>query len=440
VNSIRVFLVAINLAVITLFFFVAALKGYQSSMTEAERLLDKQLLDTARLIGSLHASQTTGHFEHDASIAFQVWRDGRLVAASANTPQQAFASFVPGFGYGNFAGYRWRTATYLEPGGGDTVLVADRADLRFQLAENVILESLSPVLVGLPLIALLIWFIVSHGLRPLRQLAQELAHKRTDDLGPLSISNPKQELAQIVASCNGLLQRLESALLREREFASDAAHELRTPIAALRLQVHNLEEAWTGDPEELQALQDTVDRLQHIVEQVLDLYRSSPDRFHARFQAIDLAVVARELLAERCDDFEARDQSIELEAEPCTVMGDRFALKTLVGNLLTNANRYTPPGGQVWVTVGRQDGAARLCVEDSGPGVPDEQREAVFQRFHRIGGDRNESTATGCGLGLAIVRRLAELHGATVQVGRSRFDTGAAFILGFPPETTTGGL
>ena len=433
-NSIRVFLVAVNLAVIMLFFFIAALKGFQSSMQEAERLLDKQLLDTARLIGSLHASQAEGHFEHDASIAFQVWRDGRLVAASANSPPQAFATLQPGFGFGNFAGYRWRTATYLEPSGTDVVMVADRTDLRYALAENVILESLFPLLVGLPLVGLLIWFIVSQGLRPLKQLAEELAHKRAEDLRPLSISQPKQELALIVASCNGLLHRLQLALLREREFASDAAHELRTPIAALRLQVHNLEDAWTGDPGEFKALETTVARLAHIVEQVLDLYRSSPDRFNSSFQAIDLAVMARDLLAERCADFEDRDQSIELEAEPCTVLGDRFALRTLVDNLLSNANRYTPAGGRVLVTVGHERGRPRLAVEDSGSGIPVDQREAVFQRFHRLGGDRHDSGASGCGLGLAIVRRLAELHGATVRADASRFGTGAAFILEFPAQ------
>lgn len=433
-NSIRAFLVAVNVAVIMLFIFVAALKGFQSSMLEAERLLDKQLLDTARLLASLHASQGSGHFEHDSSIAFQVWREGRLVAASANTPQQAFAPVEPGFGHSNFAGYRWRTATYREPRGSDLVMVADRTDLRYALAENVILESLFPALAGVPLLGLLIWLLISQGLRPLRKLAEELASKRADDLGPLSIQRPKQELQQIVASCNGLLHRLEAALLREREFASDAAHELRTPISALKLQVHNLSLDWPGDADELAALEATVLQLQHIVEQVLDLYRASPERFNASFQPVDLCSLAQDVLAERCAEFEARGQSIELDAEPCTVMGDRFALVTLLGNLLSNANRYTPAGGQVHVTVHHHQGQAQMVVEDSGPGIPDEQREAVFHRFHRLGGDRHASGVSGCGLGLAIVRRLAELHGATVSVRRSRFPSGAAFVLRFPAE------
>jgi hypothetical protein len=187
VNSIRVFLVAVILAVITLFYFVAALRGYQSSMLEADRLFDKQLLDTARLIANIHAEETAGNLGHDASMAFQVWRGERLVASSRNAPDAAIGAFEPGFDYSNFAGYRWRTAAYFDSARGNWILVADRTDMRFALAENVILESLFPTLAGLPVVGLLIWVIVSGGLRPLRALAGELAGKsRTTSVRSLS--------------------------------------------------------------------------------------------------------------------------------------------------------------------------------------------------------------------------------------------------------------
>jgi two-component system sensor histidine kinase QseC len=431
-NSIRVFLVVVILAVITLFLFLAALRGYQSSMLEAERLFDKQLLDTARLIANIHTEQTAGNIGSDASLAFQVWRGGRRIAGSRNAPETPLGPFEHGFDYANFGGYRWRTAAYLDPASGNWILVADRADLRYALAENVILESLLPMLLGLPVIGLLIWLIVTGGLRPLRALARELASRQADDLSPLAIAAPKKELEQIVASSNGLLQRLETSLLRERQFASDAAHELRTPIAALKLEVYNLTRSPGTDGELARELERTVERLGHIVEQILDLYRSSPDRYNATFEPIDLSALAREVLAETFDAFERKAQQIEFDGAPCPIDGDRFALRTLLQNLLSNANKYTPHGGRVLVGVQCMDDNAVLTVEDSGPGIAEDQRDSIFERFYRIGRDRHPSGEPGCGLGLAIVQRLVALHHGEIRVGHSRFDTGAAFTVSLP--------
>lgn len=431
-NSIRVFLVAVILAVITLFYFIAALRGYQSSMLEADRLFDKQLLDTARLIANIHAEDTAGNLGHDASMAFQVWRGERLVASSRNAPNAAISTLEPGFDYSNFDGYRWRTAAYFDSARGNWILVADRTDLRFALAENVILESLFPTLAGLPVVGLLIWVIVSGGLRPLRALASELAGKQPDDLSPLAIRAPKQELEQIVASCNGLLERLETSLLREKQFASDAAHELRTPISALKVQVYNLAQEHGADDAQMSELEQTVERLEHIVEQILDLYRSSPDQFNASFEPLDLSGLAREVLAEEFAAFDRKDQQLEFEGPACMIAGDRFALKTLLRNLLSNANKYTPRGGQVLVTVAERGDTIRLTVADSGPGIPQDQHEAIFARFYRIGRDRHPSGETGCGLGLAIVKRLVELHRANISITPSGLATGAAFHVDLP--------
>jgi two-component system sensor histidine kinase QseC len=438
VNSIRVFLVVVILAVITLFYFIAALRGYQSSMLEADRLFDKQLLDTARVIANIHTEHTARNIGSDASLAFQVWRDERLLAASRNAPEAPIAARAPGFDYNNFAGYRWRTAAYFDSASGNWILVADRTDLRYSLAENVILESLFPTLAGLPVVGLLIWLIVSGGLRPLRALARELGSKQPDDLSPLAATAPKRELEQIIASTNGLLQRLETSLLRERQFASDAAHELRTPISALKLQAYNLAQSPAAGPDRglIEELQGTVERLEHIVEQILDLYRSSPDQYNAQFESLDLSALAREVLAEEYGAFEDKGQLLEFQGQPCTIAGDRFALKTLLRNLLSNANKYTPREGRVLVTVARRGDNVRLSVEDSGPGIPADLHASIFERFYRVGRDRHPSGEPGCGLGLAIVRRLVDLHRGEIMVGRSAFATGAAFHVDLPLSAT----
>ena len=431
-KSIRVFLVVVILAVITLFYFVAALRGYQSSMAEAERLFDKQLLDTARLIANIHAQDTARSLGPDSAIAFQVWQGDRLLASSSNAPSEPIGAFAPGFDFSNFSGYRWRTAAYYDTNGSNWILVADRTDLRFALAENVILESILPALAGLPVVGLLIWVIVSGGLRPLRALAHEMGSKQPDDLAPLTIERPRKELEQIVASCNGLLQRLETSLLRERQFASDAAHELRTPISALKVQVYNLTQELQGHEGSVGELERTVERLEHIVEQILDLYRSSPDQYNASFTQVELSALARGVMAEDYEAFDRKGQQLEFQGQQCTILGDRFALKVLLRNLLSNANKYTPPGGRIRVTVETIDQAARLTVEDSGPGIAQEEYQAIFERFYRIGRDRHPSGETGCGLGLAIVKRLVDLHGGRIGIAPSGFETGAAFQVDLP--------
>ncbi|HET6564757.1 MAG TPA: ATP-binding protein [Xanthomonadales bacterium] len=449
-NSIRVYLVVVILAAITLFSFIAVLRGYQSSMQEADRLFDKQLLDTARLIANIHTEDNARNITHDSAVAFQVWHGDELKAWSSNAPDKPLGPLEAGFGYSNFDGLRWRTIAYYDPLSDYWVLAAERTDLRYTLAENVILKSILPILIGLPIIGLLIWLIVSQGLRPLRNLANMLGSKQPDDLSPLVIDSPRRELAKIIDSSNGLLQRLETSLQRERQFASDAAHELRTPISALKVQLYNLEQG-LQDRGALEELGATVDRLAHIVEQILALYRSSPDQYNASFVAIDLADLAQEVMAEEYSRFDRKRQSLEFHGDAAMVLGDRFALVTLLQNLLSNANKYTPEGGSIEVSVTRAPGCPGpaadlrpgesssssraeviLSVADSGPGISGAQREMVFNRFYRAGGDRHESSEPGCGLGLAIVKRIVELHHGRIEVSASASLGGAVFQIHFP--------
>jgi len=306
VSSIRVFLVAVILAVFTLFNFVAALRGYQSSMQEAEQLFDRQLLETAQLIANIHTENTASNINHESHIAFQVWQDNQLKASSSNTPNVAITSLTEGFNYSNFEGYRWRTVAHYDAQNRYWVLAAERTDLRFALAENVILESIVPILIGLPVIGLLIWLIVSHGLKPLRKLADEMAHKQPNDLSPLSIQAPRQELEQIVTSSNGLLERLETSLQREKQFASDAAHELRTPISTLKVQLYNISQSLAAVDPGTKEIGATVQRLEHIVEQILALYKNSPDQYNASFTPIDLSGLTQEVLAQEHPRFDEK--------------------------------------------------------------------------------------------------------------------------------------
>ncbi|MFT5140666.1 MAG: two-component system sensor histidine kinase QseC [Lysobacterales bacterium] len=431
-KSIRAFLVVVILAVITLFSFVAALKGYSSSMEEADRLFDQQLHDTARLIANLHSIDQEKKVDQESSFAYQIWQGDRLLASSLNSPSTPITALTPGFAFSNFDGYRWRTVAHFDDVDRCWVLVAERTDLRYTLAENVVLESILPVLLALPLVGILIWVIVGQGLKPLHRLADRLGEKQADDLSPLPPDTSSKELTQIVLSSNTLLARLEKSLLRERQFASDAAHELRTPISTLKVQLHNISHELSGNYPAFIDLSATIQRLGHIVEQILDLYRSSPDQYNASFKPVDLAILAQEVLAEEFSIFEIKNQKLEFEGSSCFISGDRFMLSTLIRNLLSNANKYTPAGGQINVMVNENGESVILTVEDSGLGIPEQQRDAVFERFYRVGGDRHQSGQPGCGLGLAIVQRIVESHGASITIANSSFESGTEFRIQFP--------
>ncbi len=433
-SSIRRFLVVVLLATITLINFLAALHGYRTSMAEAEQLFDQHLADVAAVLAVAADGRDTlaALVDSPGEVVFQVWQDGALVLASTNAPAAAMAALQPGYAETNFDGYRWRTYSFNAPDSQRWILVAERTDQRFALAENVILESVLPILFGLPLVGLLIWFIVGRSLSPLRDLADEVGNKRSDDLAPVDDTDPPQELAQLIDSFNGLLHRLKAAFDREKRFAADAAHELRTPISVLKVQLHNLLRDARDDDAQLQALASAVDRMERSVEQVLELYRTAPEQFASSFTELDLASTARQVIAEMYPQLQARKQQIELVAEAASMRGDEFAMRTLLRNLLENASKYSGAGGSIRVLIEPGRNFCRLTVEDSGPGIPASQREKVLERFVRGDGAHNDSGVVGSGIGLAIVKHVADIHDAEISLHDSGFDSGLAVKLLFP--------
>lgn len=429
-KSIQRFLLLGILAVLTLFSFVAALRGYQSSMREADSLFDNQLLDLSQLVANLDIARVTQDFRLGNNLAFQVWQDDKLLAASHHAPQSYMSTLQQGFDYANFDGYRWRTYTRLDEGNGRWIMVAERTDLRFVLAEDVVLETVIPILFGIPVTGLLIWIIVGKGMSPLTQLSGELQQKPANDLKPLRTRDTPNELQPVVQAVNSFIVRLGAALEREKRFSADAAHELRTPIAALKIQLHNLAQEVDVQGESFTALQQGVDRMQHLVEQLMALYRTTPEVFASACNEVDLHALAQEVIARLYPLMEAKQQQLELLGTSSTIVGERFALETLLANLLSNASKYTPEGGRIQVRVEQQQDKVVLVVQDDGPGIAHEEKERIFERFYRAAkGDH--SSVPGCGLGLTIVQHVADLHHASVSVESSEFGSGAAFRVTF---------
>ncbi len=433
-TSIRRFLVIILAASITLFNFVAALQGYLKGIEKTEILLDRQLTEISTLLLSVneHHEKILNDFDRD-DVALQFWtNEKKLITKTENAPDISIAEFEPGFSYNNFGGYRWRTFALQDTANNIWILIAERADTRYILAEEVILSSILPIVVGLPIICLLIWFIVGNGLQPLKRLAGELKQKKPQDLSPLSESNVPEELEQLVESTNDLLNRLSNSFERERRFSGDAAHELRTPLSVIKIELFNLLQAYPEKQASFDRINNSINRMVHLIEQLLTLYRMSPEQYIAKFNEVDMEQVAKDVLQEQYQHIESKKQTISLESEASLLVGDEFALHTLIKNLVDNANKYTPEGGEIVVHLINREDSILLAVEDSGPGIPEELHDRVFDRFYRVDGDQHRSQVQGCGLGMSIVKHIVDLHKGEISLKPSTFETGLCVEVSLP--------
>jgi two-component system sensor histidine kinase QseC len=312
------------------------------------------------------------------------------------------------------------------------IQVAEPLAGREALARHITLKMLLPTFIVLPVLALLIWFGVGAGLRPLQQLKQEVKQRAANHLEPLAMADVPEEVAPLVNALNELFVRLKSAFEGERRFTADAAHELRTPLAALKIQAQVALRS-KDETERNNALENVlhgVDRATRLVAQLLTLARVDPETAVAGFKQVDLHSLAVSVMADV--EHLAHAKQIEMlleEGQAHQVLGDDAQLALLMRNLLDNAIRYTPVGGSVSVNVSDINGI-NLEVRDTGPGIPEAERKQVQQRFYRITGSGEE----GSGLGLSIVRRIADLHGARFELSDNDAGQGLLARVIWPPD------
>lgn len=447
-TSLRRVLVVSLCSVIVLVSAVSAGFSYRDGVIEANELFDAKLAHSARVLMGLvddalagddiasragpllinvwkssregrgdELVSSQGH-AYETKLAFQVWDEQhRLRLRSDSSPDQALAAFHPGFSEPQIDGERWRVFTLRSPAGlwyqsGEVHAIRD------EMAEDIARGTLVPLLIEVPLVVLMVWLIVSWGLRALARVTRDIQQRAADRLAPIDVARAPQEIASTVHAVNHLMARLDAALSRERRFTADAAHELRTPLAALQVHAENLQHA--NSPEQRREssafVQQGIARLSRLVEQLLELSRLDPGA-PREFASVSLAAVVKQVLEDQAVASVARDVELAYEAPQgaVPVRGDELLLGLLVRNLVDNAVRYTPPGGQVHIRLDSDRGDAELIIEDSGPGIDAEARERVFARFHRELG----SGQPGSGLGLSIVRQVAEIHHATVVLDRS---------------------
>jgi len=328
----------------------------------------------------------------------------------------------------------------VQPGSGRGaahIMVAERVTVRDQFAREIILRMVLPQGMLILLAGLAVWYGVGRGLAPLATLRQEIENRSHRDLSALSEEQAPQEVRPLIHAMNGLLARLGSAIEAQQRFIADAAHQLRTPIAGLKTQTElALRQTQLGDVQvTLRQLQTATEQSTRLINQLLSLARAEPGarREHAT-ERLDLAQLARDTTTDWVPRALARKIDLGYDGgdNAAWVAGDSFLLGELLRNLLDNAIRYTQEGGQVTVRVAGGADAVVLSVEDNGPGIPNHERERVFERFYRVLGT---GVAEGCGLGLAIVREIALSHHADVALATGAGGQGTVLRVTFPPAS-----
>lgn len=437
--SMRRRLLGLLLGSVVLAWCIVAGLTYRDAQREIDSLLDAHLAQAARLLVA-QAGREADEIEleeqdespYATGVAFQVWeRGGRLALHSANAPVQRLSRTDAGFSDATLDGRHWRVYGAWGDEGAVLVQVAEEHATRDRIARRIALNALLPLLLALPLLGIAVGWVVSRGMRPLRTLGDELTARGPADLAPLAVRDLPLEIAPMVARLNGLFARIQDSLVAERRFTSHAAHELRTPVAAIRAQAEVARA--TQDPARRSAALERAiegcDRAARLMEQLLLLARADEAALECRRAPCDLVAVLQRLLAEVAPTAMRAGINVGMDAPgPVVVSGEPALLEAALRNLLDNAVRHGMRDAEVRVAVASEGGTVRVVVEDNGPGVADDDLARLGQRFHRGAG----AVAPGSGLGLSIVSRVAAIHGGSVSFGRGRGERGLRVELRLP--------
>ena len=434
--SLRARLTGALLLAVLAFAALQAAVTYRTARAETEALFDAQM---QRIALSLSGSLGAGALSDDAPAAdtpaaremiIQIWRaDGVMLYRSPQgrlLPPQTVIGFSDTVAGGEpYRIYALRTATQV-------VQVAQQTEARGRMAGQLALRAVLPVALLAPVLMLIVWWVVGRAIGPIERVRRQVAARRPDDLAPLPTAGLPAEVRPLVGEMNGLLTRLSAAWDALTHFTADAAHELRSPLAALRLQAQSLQRAPDDATRAIatERLLAGIDRATRLVEQLLALARQEGAGEGAERVSLDLTALARNALADAEPEAARRAIALTLDAPTAHVVlrADEAALAVLLRNLLGNALRHTPPGGQVRVGVREEASVIDLTVEDSGPGIAPDERARVQDRFYRVPG----TPGHGSGLGLAIVRAIAERHGAALTLDASPTLGGLRVMLRWP--------
>lgn len=440
-NTLRLRLLLGTLVIVLAIWVALGALAWRKAIHEADELFDAHLAQTAALLAAFVGDGRAESVEHlpthhyARKVAFQVWEGQRLLVHSRAAPDTRLSSVDEGFSDARIEGSAWRVYSLRGMAPRQLIQVGEAHDARHAVASELARQLLNPLALALPLLVLALTLLIRGSLAPLSRLADSIGQRSPDRLDAIPLAGTPGELRPILQRLNGLLGRIARSIEQERRFTADAAHELRTPLAAMRTHAQ-VAQASRDEDERRRALANVVaatDRATHLVEQLLTLARLDDagvsDSRAAALIECDLRACAAEAVARSAPQALAKDIELVLdEGPPLPIRGQPLLLSVLLRNLLDNAVRYSSSGTQVRIVVENgSDGAAVLTIVDQGPGIPAAQHAQVLERFYRIVG----SGESGSGLGLSIVARIAELHGARLALDSGPAGRGLAVRVSF---------
>jgi len=430
------------LAVIVLSTVVSTTMTYFALKEEMDELFDESMKQIAHAIAvhdmTVHSDFISGStdirrtLKGEEEFLIQVWKNDQISFSSK--PAILFPNHGPG-GVVTvvFENEEWRYYG-LDVADGWLIQVSQPIPIRHTVIWEIYFEQLIPTLIQLPILMALVWIVVGLGFTPLVRISESIEKRTARFLERLSEEDIPKEVSTMVQAINGLLGRLSKALDVQRRFSADAAHELRTPLTAVRLELDVLKRAETEEEKQqsLEKLYSAVDRSSHLVHQLLEMARLEPEQATEEISTVALYKIIQSITLEMQQAAKTKGLNLLVEgADNITVRGRPNALAVLASNLISNAIQYTPKDGKVVVSVSEKNGHACLSVSDNGPGIPEKERERIFDRFYRIL-NKKQAGVTGSGLGLSIVKSIADSHNATIEV-RDGLDTnGVCFEITFP--------
>lgn len=428
--------IAVGITLVAWFAGVAVMA--RTAEREAANLHDRELQQVARLLLGL-AGHELDELGPDASLPmrianvqgdtreilgddyrYHIWSaDGKLLLSNFGLPTTAAMAKlgVTGFTRVNMDGEDWRVFALHDAEAAKEIHVAERVALRQWSITTVDASLVCLVILSIVIVMAPALWLLRRLLRPLRDLAGALHQRSPFNLEPVRLRHVSAELIPVVASVNALFDRVSDTMQHERGFTAVAAHELRTPLATIRVLAETL--AQTHDENEreslIQDLKRSVDRCAHLQEQLLTLARLDVVEKAKMNEEFDLAGVIIDAQADLLSEARRRHVTLAMRVDETVIAAHRFGVQTMLRNLISNAVRYTPHGGRVEITARTEGRDAIFEIDDSGPGIPESDQQRVFERFERL----HREQESGVGLGLSIVRAVAESHGTIVTLGRS---------------------